>query len=62
VRTYGNRTEATDYQATAGLEQLSAQQAQTAGLIGTTTTLAAGAESIASKWAALQTKGAAPVF
>jgi hypothetical protein len=39
---------------------MQAQQAQTAGLIGAGGTLVGGAGSVASKWAALQTKGVYP--
>jgi hypothetical protein len=40
MRAYGYRTEATGYQATAGLEQMQSQQAQTAGAFNNDTSSA----------------------
>lgn len=58
LQAYGFGTQATGYQAQAGLYDMAGSQAQTAGTIGAFGSLLSGASSFSDKWARFQTSGA----
>lgn len=58
LQAYGYRTQSTNFQAEAGLQQMTASSALEAGGIGAAGSLLGGASSLGLKWSILQNAGA----